>query len=509
MNIRDLFSGVEVVRMFGAADSPVTGLAYDSRRVLPGQVFFAIRGEKSDGHAFLSAALQRGAVAVASESTPEPGEGPKAWAQVAHARRALALAAANFYEHPAGALRLAGITGTNGKTTTAFLVHAILEAAGHVTGLFGTIEYRLGGRRLPAPHTTPESLDLQELLAELRGLGGSHAVMEVSSHALALDRIYGLPFAVAVFTNLTRDHLDFHRDMESYFAAKKKLFTGAGAPPPGAVVLNADDPRSAELVPPRRDSPRVVWYGLEKPADVRPEGADAIRTPAGQVRNRSRLVGRPNAYNVLAATAAAVALGIAPEAIEQGLAALESVPGRFERVEAGQPFPVIVDYAHTDDALRNVLAAARSLNPRQVITVFGCGGDRDRAKRPLMGEAAAEASELVIITSDNPRSEDPLRIIEDALPGVRKVGRPFHVEPDRAQAIEMALEEARREAGSLVLIAGKGHETYQVIGNERRPFDDRQVAREALRKMGFSTAENAESAEKNQESSQRSPHSPR
>ena len=481
MKLHDLFRGIEVVRMFGAPETPVTGLHYDSRRILSGQVFFAIRGEQTDGRRFVRPALERGAVAVASDAPPDSSLPPGAvWVRVAHTRPALSQAAANFYGHPARGLALVGVTGTNGKTTTAFLVREILAAAGKTTGLFGTIEYRLGERRLPAPHTTPESLDLEAMLAELRGLGGSHAVLEVSSHALALDRVYGLAFRAAVFTNLTRDHLDFHGDMESYFAAKKKLFSGAGAPPPQCAVLNADDPRSADLG--RCGSPSVIRYGIEAAADVAPQ-EDSIRTPLGVLRNCSRLVGRANVYNTLAAVAAAVALDLPKEAIERGVASLAAVPGRFEKVEAGQPFWVIVDYAHTDDALRNVLATARSLDPRRVITVFGCGGERDRTKRPLMGEAAAALSDLAIVTSDNPRSEDPQAIIEDVLAGVRKTGRPFQVEADRAQAIEAALRAAG--PGDLVLIAGKGHETDQIIGGQRRHFDDREVARRALRELGF------------------------
>ncbi len=476
MTIHDLIQGIEVVEAKGDLGVPVSGLDYDSRRIRPGQAFFAIPGLKTDGALFSKSALEHGALVIVGESASDR----EPWVRVAHARRALAQASANFYRHPSKDLSLIGITGTNGKTTTAFIVHSILEAGGKTTGLVGTIEYRLGSKRTPAPHTTPESLELQALLAEWRRMGATHAVMEVSSHALALDRVWGDTFRVAVFTNLTRDHLDFHGDMDRYLAAKKLLFTGQGVPPPECAVLNADDPRSAELA--KCGNKRVLWYGLNA-ADVAPNGEKAIRTPLGEIPNRSKLLGRTNLYNTLAAVGAAVALDVPAQAIEDGIQLLECVPGRFEKVDAGQPFLVIVDYAHTDDALKNVLATARELNPRRIITVFGCGGDRDRTKRPLMGRAVGEASDLAMVTSDNPRSEDPAAIIEEALQGLRPTGLPFHVEVDRAAAIELAIGEAA--AGDLVLIAGKGHETYQVIGKEMRRFDDREAAREALGRRGF------------------------
>ncbi len=510
MHLRELLAGIETVEILGAPDISLTGLHYDSRRTQPGQLFVAIRGEKTDGNRFIPQALGRGAIAVASETSPDssgnsldaapqiphsairnPQSAPRAWVQVKDARKALALAAANFYGHPARALELVGITGTNGKTTAAFLLEAVLTAAGKTSGLFGTIEYRLAGRRLPAPNTTPESLDLQAHLAELRALGGTHVVMEVSSHALAMDRVYGCPFRAAVFTNLTRDHLDFHGTLEAYFAEKRKLFTGCGAGPPAWAILNTDDPWSASL----RDcgSPNLLTYGLAAEAQVRPHGQNAppnsgqfvIDTPWGKVESRSLLLGRPNVYNLLAAAATALALGLPIEQIERGLSLLDNVPGRFERIQAGQPFLVVVDYAHTDDALRNLLSTARGLIGAggRVITVFGCGGDRDRAKRPLMGEAAGSLSDLVVLTSDNPRSEDPLAVIQDALVGVQKTGARYHLEPDRARAIELVLNEAGR--GDIVLIAGKGHETYQMIGNHALSFDDRLVARQILKRLGY------------------------
>jgi UDP-N-acetylmuramoyl-L-alanyl-D-glutamate--2,6-diaminopimelate ligase len=484
MTLHDLLEGVEVVAMHAPPELSVRGVHYDSRRVLPGQLFFAITGAKTDGLRYVQEAMRRGAAAVAAAAQPAPSGASAAdsrvapgipWVQLAAPRRALAQAAANFYAHPSRQIETTGVTGTNGKTTTSFLLYAILAAAGNITGLFGTIEYRLGTRRLAAPNTTPESVDLQAMLADLRESGGTHAVMEVSSHALALERVYATRFRVAVFTNLTRDHLDYHGTMQEYFAVKRRLFDGSLGEIPRWAVLNADDPHSAALA---RCGPKVLWYGLDAPhTDVR-EAGPLIHTPAGTIANRSRLVGRINSYNRLAAVAAAVALGIPNVAIEEGLESLSAVPGRFESVDAGQPFRIVVDYAHTDDALRNVLSTARGLNPRRIITVFGCGGDRDRKKRPLMGEAAALGSDLVIVTSDNPRSEDPRAIIEEILPGVRQTGKPFEVEPDRAAAIALAIREA--QPGDLVLIAGKGHETYQMIGKETISFDDRKVAAKAV-----------------------------
>ncbi len=472
MTLHDLLEGVEVVAMHAPPELVVRGVHYDSRRVLPGQLFFALAGAKTDGLRYSQEALRRGAAVVAASTAPPTPGIP--WVQLAAPRRGLAQAAANFYGHPSRQIQMTGVTGTNGKTTTSFLLYAIL-AAGNTAGLFGTIEYRLGARRLPAPNTTPESLDLQAMLADLRESGGTHAVMEVSSHALAQERVYGTRFQVAVFTNLTRDHLDYHHTMEEYFAVKRRLFDGSLGEIPRWAVLNADDPHSAALA---ECGSKVLWYGLDSPhAEVR-EAGTMIHSPAGTIANRSKLEGRANSYNRLAAVAAAVALGIPNVAIEEGLESLTAVPGRFESVDAGQPFRIVVDYAHTDDALRNVLSTARGLHPRRIITVFGCGGDRDRKKRPLMGEAAALGSDLVIVTSDNPRSEDPRAIIEEILPGVRQTGKPFAIEPDRAAAITLAIHEA--QPGDFVLIAGKGHETYQITGQETISFDDRQVAAQAV-----------------------------
>jgi UDP-N-acetylmuramoyl-L-alanyl-D-glutamate--2,6-diaminopimelate ligase len=473
------------------AGAIVGGLEYDSRRVGEGFLFFAFPGSRADGRQFAEDALARGAVAVVSESECPPG--PARWIRVEHGRQALALAARNYYRKPDERLGLTGITGTNGKTTTAYLIDSVLRASGHTTALVGTIEYHLAGRVLPAVNTTPESLDLVRLFAELERAGGTHATLEVSSHALALGRVYGLHFHTAVFTNLTRDHLDFHGTMENYFAAKQALLAGAGGAPPRFAVLNRDDEYARKLKVDTKTE--AIWYGLGQESDLRAlhisSGFHGLRFDVQHGKLRfaveSPLMGRINVYNILAACGAGLSYGIAPEGIARGIAELRAVPGRFERVDQGQPFVVVVDYAHTDDALRNTIAVARGLNPKRVITLFGCGGDRDRSKRPLMGQAAAEASDFVVLTSDNPRSEDPLAIMNDALVGIRRVDVPHVVEPDRAAAIARALKEARE--GDLVILAGKGHETYQVLKDKTIPFDDRVVAREVLRGYGYRQTE--------------------
>ncbi len=471
------------------ARTDIQGLEYDSRRVKPGFLFFAFPGSKVDGRAFAAQAAAKGAIATVSElAAPEDWNGP--WIQVAHGRHALAGAAKTFYGKLDEKLRLTGVTGTNGKTTTAFLIDSILRQAGLITAMIGTIEYRLGAKTLPAPNTTPESLDLARLFADLNALGGTHVTMEVSSHALDLGRVYGLHFHTAVFTNFTRDHLDYHGTMERYFAAKKLLFDGAGAPPPRYSVINRDDEGGAKLIASLKNSD-LLSYGLGKDAMLKARHirwtGDGMRFEVTLDKTKfeiaSPLAGRFNVYNILAACGAAMTYQLPPEIIIKGVAACSGVPGRFERIDEGQPFHVIVDYSHTDDALRNTITAARSLEPRRVITLFGAGGDRDRTKRPLMGQAAGELSDVVVLTSDNPRSEDPLQIMNDVLVGIRRSDAKTIVEPDRAEAIRKALNEAG--AGDLVLLAGKGHETYQIFADKTIHFDDREAAREALRSFGF------------------------
>jgi UDP-N-acetylmuramoyl-L-alanyl-D-glutamate--2,6-diaminopimelate ligase len=472
-----------------AAGRTVAAVVYDSRRAEPGALFVAIRGERADGWSFAPQAVAAGAIAVVADR-PAPPDLVAPWVLVSDARLALAELAAAFHGHPSRALRVVGVTGTNGKTTTTYLVASIFDRAGVRCGRIGTVDYELGGERREAARTTPEAPDLQAMLREMVDRGCGACAMEVSSHALALRRVDAMRFAAAIFTNLTRDHLDFHGDMERYFAAKRRLFELL--PPDGVGIVNADDPRAPQLV---SVSPRAVTYGIARPADVSPTPFEVsldglrfdVRTPRGALHVRSRLVGRPNAYNILAAAAAAVALDVPFGAIERGVAALESVPGRFQLVSGpDDDVRVVVDYAHTDDALRNLLETARPLTAGRLVTVFGCGGDRDRTKRPLMGAVAARLSDLVVLTSDNPRSEDPERIIEEIRRGIasgadrgRAGGAPQVLSiVDRREAIERAIRLAR--PGDLVLIAGKGHERTQTIGSRVLPFDDAEVAREAL-----------------------------
>ena len=494
MTFQHLLDGAEILAQSG--DPAVSSVEYDSRRVRPGSVFFAMRGESSDGNRFIDQAIQAGAVAVVTDSPSEKPREGVAWAVVPRGRRALAKLSANFYKKPAERIATTGITGTNGKSTTAFLIESILSAAWRKSALIGTIEYHVAGKILPAPHTTPEALELNRILNEALGLGATEAVMEVSSHALAQERVYGVPFDVAVFTNLTRDHLDYHKTMDEYFASKRILFAGCGTDAPRVAVTNIDDEHGAKLADfSRKRSAVVLKYGWERgdlhaeKVEIAPRGTRFdLMTPSEKIPVFSPLIGRVNVYNILAASAAAFARSCNSEAIARGIENLSCVPGRFQRVDCGQPFTVVVDYAHTDDALRNLTALAREFVSRagakaRVLTVFGCGGDRDRAKRPLMGEAAGRGSDFVVLTSDNPRSEDPRTIINDALVGLQKSGAKYSVEPDRRKAISLTISEAR--PGDIVLLAGKGHEKVQITREGPHPFDDVEVAREASRSAGF------------------------
>jgi len=514
MTLQHLLDGAEFLSQSGNPD--VTSVEYDSRRVKPGCVFVAMHGETSDGNRFVDKAIQSGAVAIVTDSPAEKPREGVAWVVVPHGRRALARLSENFYRRPAERIAVTGITGTNGKSTTAFLIESILSAAGRKSALIGTIEYHVAGKVYPAPHTTPEALELARLFSEARGQGATDAVMEVSSHALAQQRVYGVPFDVAVFTNLTRDHLDYHKTMEEYFAAKRVLFEGCGTDAPRVAVTNLDDEYGAKLAEfSRKRSAEVLTYGWERGdfhashVDITPHGTrfdlvveeekrrlamfaptmSASATPTRTSAIWSPLIGRVNVYNILAATAAACARGCDFAAIADGVRSLTHVPGRFQRVDCGQPFTVVVDYAHTDDALRNLTALAREFVSRsgsRVITLFGCGGDRDRAKRPMMGDAAGRGSNFVVLTSDNPRSEDPRAIINDALVGLQRSGVKYSVEPDRRKAIALAIGEAR--PGDIVLLAGKGHEKVQVTQDGPHPFDDVEVAREVLKATGFDCA---------------------
>jgi len=492
MKLGELLERVQPVETGADQNTDVTSLVYDSRRAENGCVFFAIEGENTDGHLFVEDAIRRGAIAIVSEREA-PGELATRWVRVRKIRRALSEAARRFYDDPDLKLQLIGITGTNGKTTTAYLLNSIFEAAGTRTGLFGTVEYRLGTHVISAYNTTPESLDLAAFLHELVAGGAGAAVLEVSSHALAQERVWGVHFSAAVFTNLTRDHLDYHHDFEHYFAAKRRLFEGLGIPPPELAVINVDDEWARRLL--AIPNPRRMTYGMESKADVGVKrysqnltGLSAtLATPSGDIEIESGLLGRANLMNMLAATATALGVGVPVEKIQLGIRALRAVPGRFEKVDEGQPYLVVVDYAHTDDALQNVLEAAREITRERLIVVFGCGGERDRTKRPLMGEVAGRLCDLAILTSDNPRSEDPILIMNDVLVGLQRTSKPYIAEVDREKAIRKALSEARE--GDIVVLAGKGHETYQVLKDRSVPFDDREVARRALREMGFSSGE--------------------
>ena len=468
-----------------ALDVQCSGVTHDSRRVGRGAIFVALVGLKANGAVFAPQAIAAGAAAIVSES-PAPSDATVPWIVVNEARLALAWLSAEFFAHPSREMSVVGITGTNGKTTTSFLVSAILDAAGIPCGLMGTVTYRIGDRAFDATRTTPEAPELQTFMRDMVAGGCGACVMEVSSHALALRRVDGIRFAAAVFTNLTRDHLDFHGGMEDYFAAKRRLFEML--PDHAPALINTDDPRGASLV---EIVKRPVTYGINKAADVSPgplsfslSGLDfEARTPRGVVHVRSKLVGKPNVYNILAAVGTALELGVPIGAVEDGLQRLPGVPGRFEVVSsAADDVTVVVDYAHTDDALRNLLETARPMATRRLITVFGAGGDRDRTKRPLMGMVAARLSDVVLITSDNPRGEDPERIIEEVKRGAdaetRNSKAAVVTDVDRREAILHAVRDAG--AGDVVLIAGKGHETVQIIGGESRPFSDATAARAAL-----------------------------
>jgi UDP-N-acetylmuramoyl-L-alanyl-D-glutamate--2,6-diaminopimelate ligase len=498
LKLAELIVEINAIQARGNLDADALDVTHDSRQCGPGSVFVAILGEKVDAHRFIPNALDLGAVAVISEQSFESVNNEiaaraPAWLQVPNTRVALARAGAAVHGHPSRHLKLVGVTGTNGKTTTAHLIDSIIRTVEGVSTMFGTINYRIGNESSLAHHTTPEAADVQRMLARAVEARCRSAVLEVSSHAIELHRADALRFAVVVFTNLTRDHLDYHKTMESYFAAKEKLFTGALGSEPGISVVNIDDEYGRRLLDSAHGKMPIA-YGLNPKADVFTTDfkldASGLRfdavTPAGRIGIASRLVGRPHVYNILAAVATGLALGFDPGDIARGINDCPTVAGRFEQVTAVETlrptFTVIVDYAHTDDALKNVLQTAREVagDGGRVVTVFGCGGDRDRTKRAPMGEIAASLSDVTIVTSDNPRSEDPEAIICEIEVGLKRAGRPYRKLVDRREAIFQAVNEASE--GDVVLIAGKGHETYQIIGARTIHFDDREVAREALQK---------------------------
>ena len=481
MLLGELLAQIPGVEWTGEAAAEIGGISYDSRSVQKQDLFVAIRGEKTDGARFIGQAVRSGAVAVAAEGGIDPGLRAAA-ITVPDARKFLAEVSRVFYGDPSAKLKLVGITGTKGKTTTSYLMESIYSRAGFRSCLAGTIEMRIGEKRFHSSHTTPESADLMKFLSQAIAGNCTHGVMEVSSHSLELQRVYKTRFAVGVFMNLTHDHLDFHGDMETYFKAKRILFSDGNGNGIESAVINMDDPYGRRLA--NEASMQVLRFGFTEPAEIRAisykshfEGTDLeCDTPAGRMHLRLNLAGKPNVYNAMAATGAALSLGLDPETIRAGIESLRGVPGRMELVDAGQDFRVIVDYAHSPDSLQNLLETVRQLPHEKLIAVFGCGGDRDKAKRPVMGEIAAKMSDFVFATSDNPRTEDPLEILKEIEPGLRRGTAPYTIVPDRSEAIASAISMAKR--GDAVVIAGKGHEDYQIIGTRTIPFDDRKLARE-------------------------------
>ncbi|WP_224365220.1 UDP-N-acetylmuramoyl-L-alanyl-D-glutamate--2,6-diaminopimelate ligase [Hyalangium versicolor] len=501
MKLTDVLAGCGAEQISGGRSSvDVTGVTQDSRRVKAGDLFVAVPGTKEDGAQYIGEAVSRGAVAVVSEKPVGSSQVP--FFKVSSARKALALIAANFYGRPAQQLTLLGVTGTNGKTTTTYLLEAMSTAAYSSTGVIGTLGYKVAGRTVELPNTTPDALELHRILKEMVDSGVETVVMEVSSHALVQERVHGLTFKAAAFTNLSRDHLDYHKDIEDYFQAKRKLF-GEHLSPTGVAVVNGDDTYASRIYNELRGQKRMAWKfsrlgnGEISATDVSYslQGIKAtLKTPAGDIPVKSRLLGPHNLENILAAAGVALGAGMARRDVQTGIERMTKVPGRMERVENYMPGPapaVLVDYAHTDDALKRALEATRTLAKGRVIVVFGCGGDRDKGKRPLMGTAAAEGADLVVVTSDNPRTEDPDEIISQVTPGLEKGGlrrisagkaksgeKGYLVDADRRAAIETAIGLA--QADDVVLVAGKGHEAYQIIGGEKKAFDDREASTKAL-----------------------------
>ncbi|HXV69654.1 MAG TPA: UDP-N-acetylmuramoyl-L-alanyl-D-glutamate--2,6-diaminopimelate ligase [Nitrospira sp.] len=483
---------VEILDRHGTLDVPVTAITDDSRKAGPGSLFVAVKGEQVDGHRFIPAVMKDGIAALVTQLAAPDSSIPSV--RVTDSRKALGLLGSRFHGDPSSRLRMIGVTGTNGKTTTTYVCKALLDGIGRPVGLIGTVAYQIGNEMFPAAHTTPGALELQQLLARMVAGGCTTAVMEVSSHALAQDRTAGCEYDVGVFSNLTQDHLDFHRTMEEYFQAKLRLFTGLTGmhKPNKRAIVNVDDPAGIRI---KDLCPAPVWtYAVKAKADLRPENIRlslggttfTAATPAGSFPVESHLVGEHNVYNLLAAIGVALHEGALPDQIRGAIAQVANVPGRFERVVAGQPFAVVVDYAHTEDALVRLLTAAQTLKTGRIITVFGCGGDRDRGKRPKMGGVAVRYSDVVILTSDNPRTEDPQAILQEVEAGVTEALRQrpqvqYRKLTDRQEAIAAAVQEAR--SGDMVLIAGKGHEDYQIIGTTKFHFDDREVAREAIARL--------------------------
>ena len=486
MRLKDVLAGVPLLSFNGDETEDIQGIAYSSKNARPGFLFAALKGVKKDGIEYVEEALLNGAVAVLSDQA-KPENFPKTWIQVSDTREALALSSANFYSHPSQKMKVIGITGTKGKTTITYILEEILKKSSFTPGVIGTISYRGPGMNVSAALTTPEALDIQRILSEMHAHGVTHCFMEVSSHALDLKRVIGIEFDVVVFVNLSGDHLDYHQTMEKYFEAKKRLFFLNNKK--RTAVVNGDDLWGKKLI--LQLPTGAMTYGLEPAAMVRGEnfvlnekGIEVtVIYPEGHFSVSSPLLGKPNLYNILASMAVALTLNLPLPTIQKGIASLTGVPGRFEKIENSLGLHVFVDYAHTDDALKNLLETVRELNPKRIILVFGAGGDRDKTKRPRMGEAAGTLSDWAIITSDNPRSEDPLAIISDIEKGIKKTGtQNYEIIPDRRAAIEHALSIG--EKGDYILVAGKGHEDYQILGNKTIHFDDAEVIREILEARG-------------------------
>ncbi len=486
MKLQDVLAGVPLKSFHGDRREDIQGIAYSSKNVQSGFLFAALKGVKKNGFEYVEEALQNGAAAVLSDQA-KPGNFPKTWIQVSDTREALALCSASFYAHPSQKMKVIGITGTKGKTTITYILEEILNKSSFTPGVIGTISYRGPEMNVSAALTTPEAPDIQRILGEMVAHGVTHCFMEVSSHALDLKRVIGIEFDVVVFVNLSGDHLDYHQTMEKYFEAKKSLFFLN--PKKRTAVVNGDDPWGKKLI--LQLSEGTITYGLEPGATVRGENfvlsekgiKVTIMYPEGQLSVSSPLLGKPNLYNILASVAVALTLDLPLSSIQEGIASLKGVPGRFEKIENALGLHVFVDYAHTDDAMKNLLETVRELNPKRIILVFGAGGDRDKTKRPRMGEAAGTLSDWAIITSDNPRSEDPLAIISDIEKGIKKTGtQNYEIIPDRRAAIEQAL--SLGEKGDYILVAGKGHEDYQILGDTTIHFDDAEVIREILEARG-------------------------
>jgi UDP-N-acetylmuramoyl-L-alanyl-D-glutamate--2,6-diaminopimelate ligase len=494
MKLRELTRGLEIKKATNRNDLEILGISYDSKNIHDGFLFVAIKGEKTDGHQYIEHALKNGAIALIVEDIPKNAPNNIPIIQVENSKSALAKVSANFFEHPTKELTLVGITGTNGKTTITYLLESIWQVMRKNTGVIGTVEYRYSGNRIPSPMTTPESLDLMKLLKDMRSSGVEYVAMEVSSHALDRNRVSECHFDIAVFTNLTQDHLDYHETFENYLLAKKKLFSEVlkqSEKKEKFSIINIDDPYGKEIA--KDSSGKIIYYSCNRrnegvyveKASITPEGIQAfLGTPWGKIDISSKLLGKHNLYNILAAVSVGLSLGFSIDHVKSGISSLRSVPGRLDKVENSYGINILIDYAHTPDALKNVLTAVRPLTPKRLILIFGCGGDRDPLKRPVMGKIGRELSDILIVTSDNPRTEPPELIIDEIENGIQKGNsdkKMYFRISDRHNAIRKGIEIAAK--GDTILIAGKGHENYQILGTRKIPFDDKETAENILQEI--------------------------